>query len=157
MPSFRTTRRIPHSPQEMFDLVADVERYPEFLPLCTGLRVIRRTEESAGKEVLVADMSVGYRSIAERFTTRVALDRTALDIGVSYVDGPFKYLENNWEFRPDPAGSAVHFSINYEFRSIALGLLMGAMFDRAFRRFTDAFETRADDVYGREPSKAPGA
>ena len=150
MPSYRTTRRIPHQPQEMFDLDADVERYPEFLPLCTGLRLIRRTQDDQGRDVLVAEMSVGYRSIAERFTTRVVLDRKALDIHVSYIDGPFRYLENRWEFRPgESGGCAVQFSIEYEFRSIALGLLMGAMFDRAFRRFTDAFESRADDVYGR--------
>lgn len=136
----------------MFDLVADVQRYPEFLPLCTGLRVLRRTTNEAGVETLVAEMSVGYRSIAERFTTKVVVDRSSLDIHVSYVDGPFKFLENRWEFRPDPAGSTVQFFIDYEFRSIALGLLMGAMFDRAFRKFTDAFETRADDVYGRDPA-----
>lgn len=153
MPSFRSTRRVPHTPHEMFELVADVERYPEFLPLCTGLRVIRRTPDEGGRETLVAEMSIGYRSIAERFTTKVVLDRAALDIHVSYIDGPFRYLENRWEFRPDDGGgSSVRFSIEYEFRSIALGLLMGAMFDRAFRRFTDAFETRADDVYGRQPA-----
>jgi coenzyme Q-binding protein COQ10 len=82
----------------------------------------------------------------------VILNRSALDIHVSYVDGPFKYLENRWEFRSDPAGCAVQFHIDYEFRSFALGLLMGAMFDRAFRRFTDAFETRADTVYGQGPT-----
>ena len=136
----------------MFDLVADVQRYPEFLPLCTGLRVLRRTTNEAGVETLVAEMGVGYRSIAERFTTKVVVDRSTLDIHVSYVDGPFKFLENRWEFRPDGAGSTVQFFIDYEFRSIALGLLMGAMFDRAFRKFTDAFETRADDVYGRDPA-----
>ena len=150
MPSFRTTRRVAHAPQEMFDLVADVERYPDFLPLCTGMRVLRRTADDAGTETLVAEMSVGYRSIAERFTTKVVVDRSALDIHVSYINGPFRYLENRWEFRPDQAGCAVQFAIDYEFRSIALGLLMGAMFDRAFRKFTDAFESRADDVYGRE-------
>jgi coenzyme Q-binding protein COQ10 len=98
-------------------------------------------------------MSVGYRSIAERFTTKVVLDRKTLDIHVSYINGPFRYLENHWEFRPgENDGCAVHFSIEYEFRSIALGILMGAMFDRAFRRFTDAFESRANDVYGRAPA-----
>jgi coenzyme Q-binding protein COQ10 len=155
MPSFRTTRRVAHQPQEMFDLVADVERYPDFLPLCTGLRVLKRSTDEAGRETLVAEMSVGYRSIAERFTTQVMVDRSALDIHVSYINGPFKYLENRWEFRPDPKGSAVHFAIEYEFRSLALGLLMGAMFDRAFRKFTDAFETRADDVYGRGGTPKP--
>ncbi|MBV9076213.1 MAG: type II toxin-antitoxin system RatA family toxin [Methylobacteriaceae bacterium] len=156
MPSFRTTRRVRHAPEQMFDLVADVDRYPEFLPLCTGLRVLRRSEEE-GRTVLVAEMSVGYKSISERFTTKVILDRPNLDIHVSYVDGPFRYLENQWSFRPDPAGSQVDFQIKYEFRSMALGLLMGAMFDRAFRRFTEAFETRADRVYGTQPAAKPGA
>ena len=156
MPSFRTDRRVPHTPQEMFDLVADVERYPDFLPLCTALRVLRRTHDGDA-EVLVAEMGIGYKAISERFTTRVALERQALDIHVSYIDGPFRYLENRWAFRPDGTGCSVQFSIDYEFRSIALGLLMGAMFDRAFRRFTDAFESRADDVYGRDPvSKLQG-
>lgn len=154
MPSFRTTRRVPHTPEEMFDLVADVERYPEFLPLCTGLRVLRRTKDGEERETLVAEMSIGYKAIAERFTTKVMLDRAKLDIHVSYVDGPFRYLENRWEFRPDQGGTLVNFAIDYEFRSIALGLLMGAMFDRAFRRFTQAFESRADDVYGRGNSAA---
>ncbi len=136
----------------MFDLVADVERYPQFLPLCKGLRVLRRVPGGESRETLVAEMNIGYKAIAERFTTKVTLDHGAHDIHVSYVDGPFRYLENRWEFRPDGEGCAVHFAIDYEFRSMALGLLMGAMFDRAFRRFTDAFETRADTVYGRRPA-----
>lgn len=147
MPSFRTTRRVPHSARQMYDLVADVERYPEFLPLCTGLRVLRRAKDG-DKDAIVAEMSVGYKAIAERFTTKVTLDPEPLDIHVSYVDGPFRYLENRWEFRPDPAGSVVQFAIEYEFRSLALGILMGAMFDRAFRKFADAFEKRAGEVYG---------
>lgn len=147
MPSFKTTRRVPHSAEQMYALVADVERYPEFLPLCTGLRVLRRAKDGE-RDAIVAEMSVGYKAISERFTTKVTLDPEARDIHVSYVDGPFKYLENRWEFRPDPAGSAVHFAIEYEFRSLALGLLMGSMFDRAFRKFADAFERRADRVYG---------
>lgn len=152
MPTFQTTRRVKHSPEQMFDLVADVDRYPEFLPLCTGLRVLRRSEDDHGVVTLVAEMSVGYKAMSEHFTTKVVLDRPGANIHVSYVNGPFRYLENRWEFRADPAGCAVQFHIDYEFRSLALGLLMGAMFDRAFRRFTDAFETRADNVYGREPA-----
>ena len=151
MPSFRSTRRVPHTPERMFDLVADVERYPEFLPLCTGLRVRKRQPVSEGVEMLVAEMSVGYKAISETFTTKVTLDRPKLDIHVSYVDGPFKYLENHWGFRPDGEGCRVEFAIDYEFRSMALGLLMGAMFDRAFRRFTEAFEARADRLYGNAP------
>lgn len=157
MPSFRTTRRVSHTPDQMFDLVADVEEYPDFLPLCTGLRVLKRLKDDTGRDVLVAEMSIGYKAIAERFTTKVTLDRPKRDILVSYVNGPFKYLENRWEFRPDAShpdggGCDVHFAIEYEFRSLTLGILMGAMFDQAFRRFTDAFERRADRIYGPAPS-----
>jgi coenzyme Q-binding protein COQ10 len=154
MPTFRTTRRVRHGPIQMFDLVADVERYPEFLPLCEDLRVRRRAESGEGVETLVAEMRVGYKKISESFTTRVTLDRTRLRITVEYVDGPFKYLENRWDFRPDPVGSQVDFFITYEFKSFALGLLMGSMFDRAFRKFADAFEERADLVYGRSEARA---
>lgn len=149
MPTFRTIRHVAHSPSEMFDLVADVERYPEFLPLCEDLRVRRRSQSGEGVQTLVADMSVGYKAIKESFATRVALDRARLRIDVEYVDGPFRFLENRWTFRPAEPGCDVEFFINYEFKSFALGMLMGAMFDRAFRKFTEAFERRADQIYGR--------
>jgi coenzyme Q-binding protein COQ10 len=150
MPSFRTTRPIHHTPQEMFDLVADVEKYPEFLPLCEGLRVRRRAESGEGVETLVAEMKVGYKKIHEAFTSRVTLDRTRLRILVEYVDGPFSYLENRWAFKPLGSGCEVEFYIAYEFKSFALGLLMGAVFDKAFRTFVQAFEERADEIYGRQ-------
>ena len=149
MPTFRTTRRVAHTPQQMFDLVADVDAYPEFVPLCEELRVRRRVQSGEGIETLVAEMSVGYRAISERFTTRVTLDRPRLRILVEYVNGPFSYLENRWSFLPAQGGSDVEFYITYEFKSRALGLLMGAVFDRAFRKFAEAFEERADVVYGR--------
>lgn len=150
MPVFQTMRRVPHSAPEMFDLVADVERYPDFVPLCTGLRVRRREASAVGVELLVADMSVGYRAIRETFTSRITCDRPGLKILVEYVDGPFRTLENRWTFTPvEGEGACVQFFISYEFRSRTLGLLMGAVFDRAFRRFADAFERRADRVYGR--------
>jgi coenzyme Q-binding protein COQ10 len=133
----------------MFDLVADVERYPEFLPLCESLRVIRRSQSGEGIETLVAAMSVGYKAISESFTSRVTLDRPRMRILVEYVDGPFKYLENRWAFKPNGSGCEVEFFINYEFKSLALGLLMGSVFDKAFRRFAEAFEERADEIYGR--------
>jgi len=136
----------------MFDLVADVERYPEFLPLCDGLRVVRRSQSGEGVETLVATMSVGYKAISESFTSRVTLDRPRMRILVEYVDGPFKYLENRWTFKPTPTGCEIQFFINYEFKSFALGLLMGTMFDKAFRRFVTAFEERADKVYHRAPA-----
>lgn len=149
MPSFHSTRQVNHTPAQMFDLVADVERYPEFLPLCESLRVIRRTQSGEGVETLVASMSVGYKAIKESFTSRVTLDRPRMRILVEYVDGPFKYLENRWTFKPGPSGCAVEFFINYEFRNFALSLLMGSVFDKAFRKFAGAFEQRADEIYGR--------
>ena len=149
MPSFRTTRRVRHTPVQMFQLVADVEKYPEFLPLCEALRVRRRAQSGdGGIETLVADMSVGFKAIHETFTTRVTLDEPRLRILVEYVEGPFSYLENRWTFKPDPVGCAVEFYITYEFKSFALGMLMGSMFERAFRKFAESFETRADQIYG---------
>jgi coenzyme Q-binding protein COQ10 len=149
MPTFRTLRPVKHTPAQMFALVADVERYPEFLPLCEDLRVMRRVQSGEGIESLVATMAVGYKAIRESFTTRVTLDRPRLRITVEYVDGPFKYLENRWTFRERPGGSEVEFYIDYEFRSFALGLLMGSVFDKAFKKFTEAFEERANTIYGR--------
>lgn len=133
----------------MYDLVADVERYPEFLPLCESLRVIRRQDKPEGGQVLVAEMGVGYKAIRERFTTRVSLDPGARKIVAEYIDGPFRHLENRWTFKDAEGGGCdVDFFITYEFKSRTLGLLMGSMFDRAFRKFTDAFEGRAARIYG---------
>ncbi|GBU19125.1 MULTISPECIES: type II toxin-antitoxin system RatA family toxin [Methylobacterium] len=150
MPSFRITRAVRHTPQQMYDLVADVERYPEFLPLCEALRVLRRQPgKEEGAEVLVAEMAVGYKAIRERFTTRVTLDPGERRILAEYIDGPFRHLENRWAFKEaENGGCLVDFFINYEFKSFALGLLMGRMFDHAFRKFTDAFEARAERIYG---------
>ncbi len=149
MPTFSSKRRVRHTPENMFDLVADVEKYPLFLPLCEELRVRRRTSAGEGTpETLVADMTVGYKAIRETFTSRVALDRPRLRILVEYVDGPFRHLENRWTFRLAEGGCEVEFFITYEFRSFALGMLMGTMFDRAFRKFSEAFERRADAIYG---------
>jgi coenzyme Q-binding protein COQ10 len=148
MPQYSTKRRVPHAATEMFDLVADVERYPEFVPLCRALKVRQRTSEPDGVEVLVADMTAAYKLISERFTSRVTLDRANLQILVEYLDGPFSRLENRWTFRPTGERSCeVEFFISYEFRSRMLALLMGSMFDLAFRRFAAAFEQRADLVY----------
>ena len=152
MPSFRNQRRVRHSAQDMFDLVADVENYPQFVPLCQALRVRRRAKDDEGVEVIVADMEVGYRAIREKFTSRVTLDRPQLKIVVEYIDGPFRRLENVWSFRDEPrAGSStVEFFIAYEFASRLLAALMGSVFDVAFRKFSAAFEARADVVYGRK-------
>ena len=151
MPSFRSERRVRHRSEQMFDLVADVERYPEFVPLCTSLRVRSRRSDTQGRETLVADMSVGYKMIREKFTSRVVLDKPRLRVVVEYIDGPFSHMENIWTFRdfPEQEVSLVTFFIDYEFRSRMLGALMGSMFDAAFRKFSKAFEERADVVYAR--------
>jgi coenzyme Q-binding protein COQ10 len=139
-----------HSAEDMFALVADVEHYPEFVPLCRDLKVRQRSAAGQGVEVIVADMSVAYKLVREAFRSRVTLDRPKLQILVEYLQGPFSHLENRWTFRPDgPDACEVEFFIEYEFRSRTLGMLMGAMFDAAFRRFATAFERRADEIYGR--------
>ena len=148
MPHFSTKRRVRHAATEMFDLVADVERYPEFVPLCRALKVRRRQSGPDGTEVLVADMTAAYKLISEKFTSRVTLDRPNLQILVEYLDGPFSRLENRWTFRTaGERGCDVEFFISYEFKSRILAVLMGSMFDLAFRRFAAAFEQRADLVY----------
>ena len=137
----------------MFALVADVEKYPEFLPLCEALTV-RSRKERDGRTMLVADMTVGYKAIRETFTSQVHLKPDENAIDVKYLDGPFRYLSNIWRFEPaEGGGTDVHFFIDYEFKSRILGAVMGAMFDRAFRMFADAFEKRADAIYGR-PARA---
>jgi coenzyme Q-binding protein COQ10 len=150
MRQFQTTRKVGHAAAQMFDLVADVERYPEFVPLCESLTVKRRTERGEGVEVLTADMTVAYKVLRETFASRVTLDRPQLTIRVEYLDGPFSHLDNRWTFRPiGAAESEIEFFISYEFRSRTLGFVMGSVFDTAFRRFADAFERRADQVYSR--------
>lgn len=150
MPSFNTTRVVRHGAAQMFDLVADVEAYPQFLPLCTGLRVRRRMAGGEGVETIVAEMQVGFKAIRESFTSRVELDRPRQRILVEYIDGPFSHLENKWTFTDlESGGCEIGFSISYEFASRTLGLLMGAMFDTAFRKFAEAFEKRADEIYGK--------
>jgi coenzyme Q-binding protein COQ10 len=155
MPQFETTRIARHTADQMFALVADVEKYPQFLPLCEALNVQSRKERD-GKTLLIADMSIGYKAIKETFTTQVLLKPDEKVIEVKYIDGPFKFLNNSWRFVAlDDGRAEVHFFIEYEFKSRILGAMMGAMFDRAFRMFTDAFEKRADQIYG--PRAAPVA
>ncbi|HBF31285.1 type II toxin-antitoxin system RatA family toxin [Rhizobium sp.] len=147
MPKFETRRPVKHSADRMYALVADIERYPEFVPLCEALSIQSRKERD-GKELLIANMSVGYKAIRETFTTQVLLKPEERAIDVKYIEGPFKYLDNRWRFEETAdGGCTVHFFIDYEFKSRILGALMGTMFDRAFRMFTEAFETRADKIY----------
>lgn len=159
MPQFTTKRIVTHSPAQMFALVADVERYPEFLPLCESLVVRARDTDAAGNDRISCRLTVGYGLVRETFTTQVTLQRAEQRIAVRYLEGPFRKLDNIWNFRGHPvdglaggpmgcpSGCEVEFFIDYEFRSLPLQLLMGAMFDRAFRKFSAAFEARADEIY----------
>jgi len=153
MPEFSTRRQVRHTASEMFDLVADVEHYPEFVPLCRNLKVLKRAPAPEGVEIVVAQMVVAYKLLHETFTSRVTLDRPNLQILVEYLEGPFSRMQNRWSFGARaPHACEVEFFITYEFKSRALAVLMGAMFDTAFRRFAAAFERRADVVYGKAPA-----
>ena len=154
MNTFETVHRVPFSVSDMFKLVADVESYPEFVPLCESLK-IRQRERQDHKDVLTADMTAAYKFISESFTSRVEIDPEASKILVEYIDGPFRHMENRWRFREAGEGACdVDFFIAYEFRSYALQLLMGALFEKAFRKFVDAFETRAHQIYGKSAESA---
>jgi len=149
MPQFKTRRHVKHTAGDMFDLVADIERYPEFVPLCAGMRVKNRTDKGEGARVIVAVMTVAYKLIHQSFTSRVTLDPAKLTILVEYLDGPFSRMQNRWTFRPTgETSSEVEFFIDYEFRSRTFAMLAGAVFDTVFRRMAAAFEKRADEVYG---------
>lgn len=150
MPRFSNRRRVLHRADQMFDLVADVERYPEFVPLCQALKVRQRKQNPDGTETVVADMTVSFKLVKETFTSEVTLDREHLNILVRYLRGPFSNLENRWTFEPKGEDACdVGFFIAYEFKSRMFATLMGAMFDAAFTRFSAAFEKRADMIYGK--------
>ena len=151
MPRYSSKRRVRHAAQQMFDLVADVERYPEFVPLCHALKIRQRTPQADGTEIIVADMTVSFKLVRETFTSRVTLERANLKIKVEYLRGPFSNLENRWSFelRSD-TDCDVGFCLAYECKSRMLAMLMGTMFDAAFQRFAAAFEKRADAVYGKQ-------
>ncbi|MEM7775088.1 MAG: SRPBCC family protein [Pseudomonadota bacterium] len=148
MKTFRTQRPVPFSPRQMFDLVADVDQYPRFLPLCEGMVVRSRQPQADGTEVLIADMTMGYKAIRETISSRVTLEPELPRVRVTYLSGPFSRMENEWTFTPTPAGCIVKFYIAYEVRNPLLGYLVSQVFDRAFKRFAAAFEARAHDVYG---------
>ena len=147
MPHFDARKRVPHSAESMFDLVADVERYPEFLPFCENL-VVRARNDDGERQILVADMTIGYKLIRETITSRVTLDRDAMEITADNITGPFRKMQNKWTFVPlDNGGSEIRFTISYEFKSRTLSVLVGGLFDKVFRRFTDAFVTRANLIF----------
>lgn len=150
MPQFRTRRVVRHSAQQMFDLVADAEKYPQFVPLCERLVIKTRSVGDDGRETLTATMTIAYKVFRESFTSRVVLDKAANSILVTYLDGPFRHLENRWGFSPrGDTACEVDFFLSYEFASRTLGFVMGAVFDGVFSRFAEAFESRADKIYGK--------
>src|SRR6201998_921771 len=150
MPRFSNRRRVLHRADQMFDLVADVERYPEFVPLWRALKPRQRKPTPDGTETVIADMTVSFKLVKETFTSEITLDREHLKILVRYLKGPFANLENRWTFEAKGQDACdVRFFIAYEFKRKMLATLMGAMFDAAFGRFSAAFEKRADMVYGK--------
>ena len=158
MPNVEKRQMVSHSASNMFDLVADVEKYPEFVPLCKNLH-IRSRKSKGDKEILIADMTVAYNFLRESFTSQVLLDPPSLAIDVQYLEGPFKYLFNTWRFgETEPGYCEVEFKLDYEFRNKMLEMAMGAVFDVAFAQFTTAFIKRADKVYGKKkPPRNSGA
>jgi len=142
MPKHSETRHLPYTAEQMFDLVADVRRYPEFLPWVSAMRV-----RQDGETETVADMIVGFKGLRETFTSRVEKSRPER-ISVEYVDGPLKYLRNDWRFRPEPGGCAVDFSVDFAFKNRVFEMLAGQVFGTALRRMIGAFETRAAALYG---------
>ena len=147
MPTHAEKRRLPHSPEQMFDLVSDVEKYPEFLPWCVATRIRGREEGETG-DTITADMVIGYKMFRERFTSKVILDRPGMRIDVAYSEGPFRYLNNHWLFLEDGDGTIVDFYVDFEFRSRLLQKLIGAVFNEAVKIMMHAFEKRALKIYG---------
>ncbi|HET9148246.1 MAG TPA: type II toxin-antitoxin system RatA family toxin [Acetobacteraceae bacterium] len=142
MPKYSDRKLVPYRPDQLFDLVADVSKYPAFLPWCIGARIRTRTETD-----LVADLTIGFKMFRESFTSRVTLERPDR-IHVHYENGPFRYLRNEWTFTPDPRGCMVDFYVDFEFRSLLLQKTIGVVFTEAVRRMVNAFHKRARDLYG---------
>lgn len=143
MPTHAERRILPHTPQQLYDLVADVERYPQFLPWAIACRI----RKNVGP-VIWADLVIGFKMIRERFTSKVTLNPEALRIDVEYVDGPFHYLNNHWQFEAHPEGCTVDFFVDFEFKNKVLQTIIGALFNEAVKRMVAAFETRAKQLYG---------
>ena len=154
MPQFSTSRRIKHSADKMYALVADVEQYPEFVPLCERL-IVKSREESENIELVYADMTVAYKILRETFTSKVQMKPTSMEIITEAVEGPFRQMQNIWRFKEVSENCCdIEFSITYEFRTFALQMLVGGLFDKVFRKFANAFEARADEIYGNTVGEA---
>ncbi len=143
MPTHKEKKLLPYTPEQLYGLVIDIERYPEFLPWCLGARVKSRRED-----LIVADLVIGFKMFRERFTSRVSPNRAARRIDVTYAEGPFRYLENHWVFEEHPEGCLIDFYVDFEFRSKLLQKVIESLFHEAVRRMVHSFETRARDLYG---------
>ena len=148
MPTHAETRALPYSAQQMYDLVADVGRYPEFLPWTAAARVRSRTPQGDGRDVMEADLMISFKVFRERFASRVVLNPEAMKIDTEYLDGPFKHMISTWEFSDTETGSDVHFFVDFEFRNRLLQSAAGLFFYEAMQRIVRAFEARAHDLYG---------
>ena len=148
MPTHNETRVLPYTVQQVYDLVAHVERYPEFLPWCLACRIRKRESATA----FIADLAVGFKMVREQFTSRVTLDPPH-GITIEYLNGPFEHLRNTWKFSAVPGGTSLDFFLSFEFRSKLLQSLIGVLFEEAVKRMVAAFETRAARLYG--PPSAP--
>jgi coenzyme Q-binding protein COQ10 len=152
MPTHAEQRILPYTADQLFDLVAEVDRYPEFLPWCLGARIRERHDN-----VIVADLLIGFKMVRERFTSRVVLDRPHR-IDVSYTEGPFRYLNNHWTFVPQENGcTLIDFYVDFEFRSRVLQKIIEVLFNEAVKRMVTAFENRARQLYGAPAAAAPAA
>lgn len=143
MPTHAETKVLPYTPDQMYRLVAEVDKYPEFLPWCMASRIRKRDGN-----VMYADLVIGFKMVRERFTSRVVLDEAGKRIDVQYTDGPFQYLNNHWIFLPHEGGVCVDFFVDFEFRSAILQKIMGVLFNEAVKRMVHAFEARAAQLYG---------
>ena len=148
MPKHSENRKVPYSASKMFDLVSDIESYPEFLPWCSGAR-INREYDTGDKYVIIADLIISFKAFREQFTSEVTLDRNSNKILVNYVDGPFKYLINSWQFTEEKSGECTAtFLVDFEFKSKILQALIGIVFNDAMIKIVGAFEKRAFELYG---------
>jgi len=148
MPRHHETRALPYTPDQMYALVADVARYPEFLPWNSAARIRRRVPMDDGREVMEADLVISFKVFRERFGSRVVLDEARRRIETEYLDGPFRHMRSVWEFRPAPGGCEVEFEVDFEFRNALLQKVIGVVFNEAMHRIVRAFEARAAALYG---------
>ncbi|EAQ03567.1 aromatic-rich family protein [Pseudooceanicola batsensis HTCC2597] len=147
MPTHSETRRLPYSAQQMFDLVADVGSYPQFLPWCAAARITSR-EDRGDHEVMEADLVISFKVFREKFGSRVVLWHSEKRIDTEYVDGPFRYMKSDWAFEDAENGCDVSFHVDFEFRNAVLQGIVGVVFNEAMQRIVRAFEDRAHELYG---------